>query len=289
MVVSQNGKINISSLQVMKTLLALLEEACTMQELLEKLNSREKESIFNNSVVSKYINTCRYCEIEIPKIQNKYFVTKIPFGLNLSISDVELLKKMQKLCNECFSKKINKGFNAFINKLNRFSNKTILRFEKETINISFEAFEKAIKEERKIRLLLKNQKALDCIPLSITTHQKRTYFRIKHDNKEKSIALDRILGIEILNEIFKTPDFEYNIAIFEVRGNLAHRYNLRENETMIKKEESSITIENKGEDINILLSRLLRYDSLCEVKSPALCRSEMIKIINDTLANYGEK
>ena len=57
---------------------------------------------------------------------------------------------------------------------------------------------------------------------------------------------------------------------------------------MIKQEGSSITIENKGEDMNLLLSRLLRYDSLCEVKSPALCRSEMIKIINDTLANYGE-
>lgn len=288
MVASQNGKINTSSLQVMKTLLALLEEACTMQELIEKLNSKEKDSIFNNSVISKYINTCRYCNIEIPKIQNKYFVTKIPFGLNLSINDVELLKKMQKLCSDCFSKKINKGFNSFIDKLNRFSNKTILRIEKETINISFEAFEKAIKEERKVRLMLRTQAVIDCIPLSITTHQKRTYFRIKHDNKEKSIALDRIIGIEILNEIFKTPDFENNIAIFEVRGNLAHRYNLRENEVMIKQEGSSITIENKGEDMNLLLSRLLRYDSLCEVKSPALCRSEMIKIINDTLANYGE-
>ena len=136
--------------------------------------------------------------------------------------------------------------------------------------------------------MLRTQAVIDCIPLSITTHQKRTYFRIKHDNKEKSIALDRIIGIEILNEIFKTPDFENNIAIFEVRGNLAHRYNLRENEVMIKQEGSSITIENKGEDMNLLLSRLLRYDSLCEVKSPALCRSEMIKIINDTLANYGE-
>lgn len=288
MVASQNGKINTSSLQVMKTLLALLEEACTMQELIEKLNSKEKDSIFNNSVISKYINTCRYCNIEIPKIQNKYFVTKIPFGLNLSINDVELLKKMQKLCSDYFSKKINKGFNSFIDKLNRFSNKTILRIEKETINISFEAFEKAIKEERKVRLMLRTQAVIDCIPLSITTHQKRTYFRIKHDNKEKSIALDRIIGIEILNEIFKTPDFENNTAIFEVRGNLAHRYNLRENEVMIKQEGSSITIENKGEDMNLLLSRLLRYDSLCEVKSPALCRSEMIKIINDTLANYGE-
>ena len=176
MVANQNGKFNISSLHVMKTLLTLMEEACTMQTLVEKLNAKEKESIFNNSVVSKYINTCRYCDVEIPKIQNKYFVAKIPFGLNISTSDIELLKKMQNLCQDCFSKTINKGFNAFLDKINRFSNKTLLRIEKETFNLTFEAFEKAIKEERKIRLILKTQAEIDCIPLSITTHQKRTYF-----------------------------------------------------------------------------------------------------------------
>ena len=288
MATSQSKKMNIASLQVMKTLLALLENNFSMQELIEYLNKKEKEAVFNNNVLSKYINTCRACGVVIPKIQNKYIIAKMPFGLNLSVDDVDLLIQMQKICRESFSQKINNGFNAFIKNINKYSNKTILKVQKETINISYEAFEKAIIEERKIRLTFKNKSSIDCIPLSITTHQKRTYFRIKENNIEKSIAVDKIIGIEILNEMFKTPDYEHNQAIFEVRGALAHRYNLRENEVLLRQDNNAITIENTGEDMNLLLSRLLRYDSLCEVKAPATYRTEIIKIINDTLANYGE-
>ena len=288
MVANQSKKMNIASLQVMKTLLALLENNFSMQELIVYLNKKEKEAVFNNNVLSKYINTCRACGVVIPKIQNKYIIAKMPFGLNLSVDDVDLLIQMQKICRESFSQKINNGFNAFIKNINKYSNKTILKVQKETINISYEAFEKAIIEERKIRLTFKNKSSIDCIPLSITTHQKRTYFRIKENNIEKSIAVDKIIGIEILNEMFKTPDYEHNQAIFEVRGALAHRYNLRENEVLLRQDNNAITIENTGEDMNLLLSRLLRYDSLCEVKAPATYRTEIIKIINDTLANYGE-
>ncbi len=288
MATSQSKKMNIASLQVMKTLLALLENNFSMQELIEYLNKKEKEAVFNNNVLSKYINTCRACGVEIPKIQNKYIIAKMPFGLNLSVDDVDLLIQMQKICRESFSQKINNGFNAFIKNINKYSNKTILKVQKETINISYEAFEKAIIEERKIRLTFKNKSSIDCIPLSITTHQKRTYFRIKENNIEKSIAVDKIIGIEILNEMFKTPDYEHNQAVFEVKGALAHRYNLRENEVLLRQDNNAITIENTGEDMNLLLSRLLRYDSLCEVKAPATYRTEIIKIINDTLANYGE-
>ena len=56
-------KKNLSSMQVIKTLQTLLQGNFTMNELIEKLNANESEPIFNNSVVSKYINTCRYCGI----------------------------------------------------------------------------------------------------------------------------------------------------------------------------------------------------------------------------------
>ncbi len=71
-------KRNQSSMQVLKTLKLLLEDNYTMTELIQKLNSQEKEPVFNNSVVSKYINTCRFCGMEIPKIHNKYFVSSVP-------------------------------------------------------------------------------------------------------------------------------------------------------------------------------------------------------------------
>ncbi|MBE7710661.1 MAG: WYL domain-containing protein [Cyanobacteria bacterium SIG31] len=288
MAISHAVKKNLSSIQVLKTLLVLLENNYTMQELVEKLNENENDSVFNNSVVSKYINTCRYCGIEIPKIQNKYCIAKMPFGLNLSMNDVALITKMQNVCKETFSNKINNGFNAFVEKLNKYTNKTLVKINKETLYMSYEAFEKAISDEKKVRILLRSKETLDCIPLSITTHQKRTFFNVKFENKEKSIPVDKISGIEILEEYFKVPNFERNLAIFKVYGDLSQRYNLREHEQLIEKDLNSSTVENKGEDKDILLSRLLRYDSLCEIKAPMSYREEMKKIIEETLANYGE-
>ena len=76
------AKKNNSGIQVIKTLQVLMDDNYTMAELVKKLNMNEKKPIFNHSVVSKYINTCRYCGISIPKIQNRYFIKrKISFDI----------------------------------------------------------------------------------------------------------------------------------------------------------------------------------------------------------------
>ena len=64
-------KKNLSSMQVLKTLQVLLQGNFTMQELIERLNKSEEGPVFNNSLISKYINTCRYCGINILKIHNR--------------------------------------------------------------------------------------------------------------------------------------------------------------------------------------------------------------------------
>ena len=78
--IKESLKKNLSSIQVLKTLQVLLQGNYTMQELINKLNTNEETPIFNNSVISKYINTCRYCGIDIPKIHNKYFVASMPLA-----------------------------------------------------------------------------------------------------------------------------------------------------------------------------------------------------------------
>ena len=128
-------KKNISSMQVLKTLQILLQGNYTMQELISKLNVNEKEPVFNNSVISKYINTCRYCGIDIPKIHNKYFVASMPFGLELTSNDINLLEKLQDVIKKEMTRKYNKIFDSFIEKINKFSNKKIARVEKDTFYI----------------------------------------------------------------------------------------------------------------------------------------------------------
>ena len=106
-------KINASSTQVIKTLNVLLQGDYTMRELIDMLNQNEPEPIFNNSVISKYINTCRYCEFDIQKIHNKDYVAKIPFGLDLSVLDVDLINRA--IDRHCIDNIENVKFNLVVN------------------------------------------------------------------------------------------------------------------------------------------------------------------------------
>ena len=226
-------KKNLSSMQVIKTLQVLLEGNFTMSELIEKLNQNEEEPVFNNSVISKYINTCRYCGIEIPKIHNKYFVTSMPFGLELTNTDINLLESMQNLVKNEMTSKYNKLFNSFVEKLNRYSNKKIARVEKATYQLTSELFENAVTDKRKIQLMLKNRVIMECIPIKITEVKGKTYFNVFYKNRERMIDSARVSGLEVMKQKF-LQNFNDESVIFLIRDDLAARYDLRENEQYTK-------------------------------------------------------
>lgn len=281
-------KKNLSSMQVIKTLQVLLEGNFTMSELIEKLNQNEEEPVFNNSVISKYINTCRFCGIEIPKIHNKYFVTSMPFGLELTNIDINLLESMQNLVKNEMTKKYNKLFNSFIEKLNRYSNKKIARVEKATYQLTSELFENAVADRRKIQLLFKNRVIMECIPIKITEVKGKTYFNVFYKNRERMIDSARVSGLEVMKQKF-LQNFNDESVIFLIRDDLAARYDLRENEQYTKTDRIGWkAISNRGENKEVLLSRLLRYDNKCEIISPQSYRDEMKQILDGALSNYGE-
>ncbi len=281
-------KKNLSSMQVIKTLQVLLEGNFTMSELIEKLNQNEEEPVFNNSVISKYINTCRYCGIEIPKIHNKYFVTSMPFGLELTNTDINLLESMQNLVKNEMTSKYNKLFNSFVEKLNRYSNKKIARVEKATYQLTSELFENAVTDKRKIQLMLKNRVIMECIPIKITEVKGKTYFNVFYKNRERMIDSARVSGLEVMKQKF-LQNFNDESVIFLIRDDLASRYDLRENEQYTKTDRIGWkAISNRGENKEVLLSRLLRYDDKCEIISPKTYRDEMKQILDSALSNYGE-
>lgn len=281
-------KKNLSSLQVLKTLLVILQGNFTMQEIVDKLNSNESAPIFNNSVISKYINTCRYAGFDIPKIHNRYFLTSMPFGFELTAGDTSVLEVIQDVVKQDLGSKYNKIFDGLIEKINRFSNKKIAKVEKETYQFTTELFELAVSEKRKVRLMYKNKIIQDCIPIGMVENKGKTYFHVIYNNKEKMIDAVRISGIQVLSEKY-VKNFNDQVVIFELKSPLAERYKLRENERLIKSfDGQSITVSNHGENKEILFSRLLRYDDKCEIINPKSYREEMKQIISFALSNYGE-
>ena len=280
-------KKNISSMQVLKTLQVLLDGDYSMSEIVEKLNSKEKESIFNSSVVSKYINTCRYCGIDILKIHNKYFVTNIPFGIKLSPEEITLITNLKKTIEANSTKKFYTEFDKAVNKITRYTNKQIIKVEDKVKSITEEPFKKAIQNEQKVRLMLRNKEVIDCIPLEIKQHKGKKYFNILHNKKYKMISFSRVSGLQILNEKFNEIDSNEEV-VFKLSGKLSQKYTLRENEKIITDHSPEyIIVSNIGETRTLLLSRLLRYGELCEVQSPTSFKEEIISAIDAALANYG--
>ncbi len=280
-------KTNTSSIQVIKTLKVLLQGDYTMQELIEILNKNESDAIFNNSVISKYINTCRFCEFDIPKIHNKYYVAKIPFGLDLSAIDIDLIKSMCAYVHDEMSSKSVSAINSFLGKISRFSNKQIARVTKDKLEMSVELFERAVAKKRKVKLLFKNRETIKCVPLNVSKEGETLFFNVFYKNI-RNIDYSRLSGIEMTGQSYINPfDDGAQVVVFKLKGNLAKRYEARPNESVEVNPDGSITITNKNENKEILFSRLLRYDDKCELIRPIAYREEMKELINSMLENYG--
>lgn len=74
---------------------------------------------------------------------------------------------------------------------------------------------------------------------------------------------------------------------FKLYGKLANGYRLHDGERLLKTNEDGTTlIINPIEDEKLLLKRLLRYGTLCEVISPKKVRANMKNLISKTLAQY---
>ena len=281
-------KKNQSSMQVLKTLKVMLQGDFSMQEILKNLNKNEPDEIFNNSVVSKYINTCRFAGFYIPKINNKYILTNIPFGIDLSFKDIDLLKMLQTIIQKDMTQSHFNTFEKFISKLNRYSNRKIAAVDKNSLNFSYELFERAVAKKYKVKLIFKNQNVLECIPLKIDESNGKTFFYV-YNKRLRIIDRSRITGVELSDKKFVDPFDGNQVTIFKLTGGLAKRYAARENESVDIQPDGSIIVINKNENKDMLLSRLLRYESSCELLKPKAYRDEFKQLIDDTLKNYGIK
>ena len=285
--IKEPQKRNLSSMQVLKTLNMLLEGDYTMAELLEKLNAKEKDAIFNNSVVSKYINTCRFCGFNIVKMHNKYFVVDIPFGIHLDDSESDAVGELKNIIESNMSVRSVKVFNKFLSSIERYASKKIAKIEKNNRTEFLENFEKAVAGRKVVQLIFKNSLNTTGIPLSIKPAKGRVFAHIYDGKRERMIDVERLSGIKTLNESYDWYNKEENI-VYVLKGNLAKRYEIKPDEQLLKSnQDGTVSVVNKCKNLEVLISRLLRYDDLCEILKPSFARKEIKQSIDETLKNYG--
>lgn len=277
-------KMNIASYRVLKTLLCLFHNNLTMSELVTRLE-QSGYGPYNNYIVSKYIHTLKTCGIDIQKIQNRYCIINFPLGMKFSSTDTQLLYDIK-----LKSEKISLDDMRFT--IGRFFDKIHLSFYKSGIGLLsspnfnvIKHLEQAHKTNTEVILTYEDDKKEECFVRDIKVLNGKYYFVAVNKNGAKEINPDQIYNVELLNKKSKIEYSNLNVT-FELRGRLAERYQLRENEHIIKYKENAIVILNEYEDRNVLIQRLLRYDSSCKVIGPVDFLMEFKSVVQNSLANY---
>ena len=141
---------------------------------------------------------------------------------------------------------------------------------------------------QKIELMFRSKATMKCIPLALVQKKNKMFFNVLFEEKEKLVSVERLTGIKILKEKFYVSDKD-KLVIFKLYGNLARNYKLKAGEQQtVTNYPEYVSITNYCDSKEVLISRLLRYDTKCEIQHPLVLREQMKATIDAILANYGE-
>ncbi len=282
------NKINVSSLRVLQMLQLLFEKSYSMNELTQALSEISGERC-TNFLLSKYINTCRFCGIDIRKIDGKYTLLKLPFGIEFSDSVLDLFEKINEYSSKMRLGKNVRAYNSLIAKINRQSGRYYAKVEIPEEDKLIKDFEFALENGWKINIKYRNNAAEEeilCEPLEMACDGYKLAVIVNYQGEKKKILYSDIEEITV-SDIKSSGNLLSTSVIFTLKNALAKRYTLRPDEKVVGiSDDGSITVLNKTEDKQSLLNRLLKYDKMCEVISPRMYRKEMKNLIDKTLKNY---
>ena len=283
----QTCKLNTASMNVLYTMMTLLEKPMTMKEL---ILSFAKFSPSNNFVISKYINTCRFCKFDIVKDSGKYILRKLPIKISFSQDEEDLItNNLVDNAVKSNSTELINTFSGFLFKLCRLA--SFDAFAEPTLNKNplLKEFEDSLYSELMIEVETKDGKNFTCSPVDIKYLQDKIIFSVFYNDSIRDIPLNKIVSIKKTARKILTGIIPHTVT-FRLMKDLAKRYSARPNERILNIEaDGSVIISNRSEDKEQLLKRLMRYDEKCEIISPKTLRDEFKTKIDKTLENYNIK
>lgn len=288
-----------TSTRVFKMLIFLSKHNATIQDIINYF-----EHNYTNEAILKYINTLKYCGINIEKNRDLYSVKNLPPYFSLNDDEIEGLRIINKMSSpeDLTIEKIQE-FTFNLEKHMFKSTKSKLHKKKlvnekinsnQKYNTILEQIKTCIEKNILIKIILKNKSCFTGIPKDIYYDNNKMYCSLCLENNSTKYDID-ITKITEINQFSKYNNtdssnkkipFQSNIT-FKLKDRLAKSYKLKEGESVIKtNEDGSKIIVNKMESENKLLHRLLRYDTLCEVISPKTVRIKMEQLIDGILNLY---
>lgn len=280
------SKVNAASLKVLYTLQLLFERDLSMNDLIKYYDLYHNE-FHSNFVMSKYINTCRYCGIDIKKVNNKYTIVNFPICGVFTSGEISLFQELKNCCEKMRLQNLSEKMGELVAKIVKRAERPINPVTTSVIKDSkIKNFEKACLLSQKVKIFFNDKTSYSCDPIDISIKEDRLSLIIFDGKNSKELSPDNIEQIKILPQKTKNV-FLPMTAVYELKGKLAKKYQIREHEQILKiHSNGDLVISNKLEDKTKLLHRLMRYGENCEVVSPKSLVSDMKSLIDETLKNY---
>lgn len=285
----------------------LYEGDVDFKKVLDLFSDGNYDGTSNTHVtLNKYLNALKIFGVKVKKIHGKYHmfssIYKLKFNLN-DLKSIEALKDADKMLPDGKTKK---NFEEFLHKLEMRYDETAQSLEQisdntQNLHLSFyhsemveqvKQCQKYCQDKHKLELIFTNEKDeelnLICSPLEQTYVKRKICLKVMGNsgNRVYEIPIENIKSVKQL-PVASSPASIPTTVVFKIKDRLAKNYKLREWERLDKIEiDGSHVIVNKNEDLELLLQRIMRYGSECQICSPKFLREEMVERINKTLANY---
>ena len=300
-------KYNDACIKMFTFLKMLYKGDVEFKKVIDLLSDGKYDGTSNTHVtLNKYLNAMRIFGIKVKKIKNKYHLFSTLSQLNLSQEDIKSILMLKKANEILPDGKVKNNFNEFIHELEiRYddSAKNLNEIEDNTDNLDFEFYnsemaeqiklcEKYCQDKQKLEIIYINPKGeetnLICSPLEQIYLKRKICLKALGNNGSRiyEIPVENIKSLKQLPISVSSQSIPTTV-VYKIKNRLAKNYKLRDWERLDKIEtDNSRIIVNKNEDLDLLVKRLMRYGTECEILSPKFLKEEMIDEINKTLGNY---
>jgi len=303
-----NEKYNSSCIKLFEFIEMLYKGDVEFKKVIEHFSDGSYDGTSNTHVtLNKYLNAMKIFGLKVRKHDNKYTLTTPLYKINFDFDDLYGLERLKKASEILPKGKSRENFKSFVRALEiRFDDesKNILEgirsnivlnpsFSNEKILDQIKICENYCQQNQKLEIVYykaisRKEVNLLCKPIEVGYVKKTVCFKVLGNNGSRvyEIPIEDIKSVKQFSDSVSPLTVPMTV-VYRIKNRLALNYKLRDTEKLDKIEDDGTkVIINKGEDLNNLVKRLMKYGTECELVSPKFMREEMIELINKTLSNY---
>lgn len=298
-------KYNDACVKLFEFIKMLYEGDVEFKTVLDHFSDGTYDGSSNTHVtINKYLNAMKIFGIQVIKSDNKYKMLTSPYKISFNLEDLKCINILKDGGQILTDNKNKTNFEKFIQSLEvrydevaqnfvQITNKSqrVKIFHSEILE-QIKQCEKYCQEKQKLEIVFCNENNEDinliCSPIEQIYFKRKICLKVLGNNGSRiyEIPINSIKSIKQLPTASSTQAIPTTV-VYRIKNRLAKNYKIRDWEKLdnIEQDGSHIII-NKNEDLNILIKRLMRYGTECEIISPKFFKEEMITTINQTLENY---